>query len=194
LTLLWGFSSLQCAPMNEDRKPRDEATAGKTSRPGMSRREFARRAALASAIASWAPVRSATAASTNGATEAAAPRATPASSAPQDTRSPAPVVTQQAAALPKLSAESQAEVEARVQAIFSQYGARLSDEQKTDVRRLCTLAQPPLDRLRAYHLENADGPALYLKPLVEREKKPTAPKPATKNPLGPAPTAPQKKP
>jgi hypothetical protein len=26
--------------------------------------------------------------------------------------------------------------------------------------------------LRAYALENGDGPALYLKPLVEREKNP----------------------
>ena len=44
--------------------------------------------------------------------------------------------------------------------------------QKADLRRLCNLAQPPLDRLRAYALENGDGPALYLKPLVEREKNP----------------------
>jgi hypothetical protein len=34
------------------------------------------------------------------------------------------------------------------------------------------LAQPPLDRLRAYPLENGDGPGLYLKPLLEREKNP----------------------
>jgi len=36
-------------------------------------------------------------------------------------------------------------------------------------------AQPALDRIRSYHLENGDSPALYLKPLVEREKKPSAP-------------------
>jgi hypothetical protein len=58
---------------------------------------------------------------------------------------------------------------------LSQYGERFSDEQKTDIRRLCIAVQPPLDRLRAYALENGDGPALYLKPLVEREKKPPAP-------------------
>jgi hypothetical protein len=34
------------------------------------------------------------------------------------------------------------------------------------------LAQPPLDRLRAYALENGDNSALYFKPLVEREKNP----------------------
>jgi hypothetical protein len=76
--------------------------------------------------------------------------------------------------LPKLSAEGQAEAAARIQAILNQYGSRFSEEQKTDIRRLCALAQPPLDRLRAYVIENGDGPALYLKPLVEREKKPAA--------------------
>ena len=54
----------------------------------------------------------------------------------------------------------------------SQYGSRFSDAQKADLRRLCALAQPPLDRLRAYALENGDSSALYLKPLVEREKNP----------------------
>ena len=79
---------------------------------------------------------------------------------------------QQPADVPKLSPESRAEVEARIQNIFSQYGSRFSDAQKADLRRLCNLAQPPLDRLRAYALANGDGPGLYLKPLVEREKNP----------------------
>ena len=122
---------------------------------GISRREFARRAAMASAAASLAPVEVLTAESSAA--------------------SPEP---QQPPDMPKLSPESQAEVEARIQAILSQYGRRFSEEQKTDIRRLCVLAQPPLDRLRAYAIENGDGPALYLKPLVEREKKPAAAKPA----------------
>jgi hypothetical protein len=123
----------------------DETTktnSAKSSR--ISRREFARRAAIASAVAAVAP---------------AASIATPAP-------------TQQSADLPKLSPEGHAEVEARIQSIFSQYGGRFSDGQKTDLRRLCNLAQPPLDRLRAYALENGDGPGLYLKPLLEREKNP----------------------
>ncbi len=74
--------------------------------------------------------------------------------------------------MPKLSPEGHAEVEARIQSIFSQYGTRFADAQKADIRRLCNLAQPPLDRLRAYALENGDGSALYLKPLLEREKNP----------------------
>ena len=127
---------------------------GKPNVNGISRREFARRAALASALASVAPG--------TALTEATPVQPTATSASP----------VAQTPNLPKLSAESQAEVEARFQAILSQYGSRFSDEQKADLRRLCTVAQPPLDRLRAYALDNGDNPALYLKPLVEREKNP----------------------
>jgi hypothetical protein len=70
-----------------------------------------------------------------------------------------------------LSTESKAEAEARYQTILSVYGSRFSDTQKSDLRRLCFAAQSSLDHLRAYTIENGDCPALYLKPLVEREKK-----------------------
>ena len=124
----------------------------------ISRREFARRAAFVSAAASLAP-------SNLLSSEAIA------------ALSPA----QQPANTPKLSPESQAEVESRIQSIFAQYGNRLSDAQKADIRRLATEAQPPLDRLRAFATDNGDGPGLYLKPLMEREKKPS-PMPATPKP------------
>jgi hypothetical protein len=124
----------------------------------ISRREFARRAALVSAAASLAPADLLRAES-----------------------SAAPVPAQQPASTPKLSPESQAEVESRIQSIFAQYGKRLSDAQKTDIRRLATEAQPPLDRLRAFATGNGDGPGLYLKPLVERERKPS-PMPAKPKP------------
>jgi hypothetical protein len=114
----------------------------------ISRREFARRAAIASAMATLGPVK---------ALDAAAPAALP-----QDEQ------------VAKLSPESQAELEARIEAINKQYGKRLSKEQQTDIRRLCILAQPPLERLRTYAKDNGDSPALYLKPLVERDKKPAA--------------------
>jgi len=82
-----------------------------------------------------------------------------------------------------LPSESRAEVESRIQAILGEYGGRFSDAQKTDLRKLCKEVQPVLDRLRAYPVENGDGPALYLRPLMEREKKPSPltapPKPAT---------------
>jgi hypothetical protein len=115
----------------------------------ISRREFARRAALTSAAATLAPG--------NLLSSQAAKPVPP---------------TQQPPAVPKLSPEGQAEVEARVQTILGQYGSRFTDTQKVDLRRLCTLAQPPLDRLRAYTIENGDPPALYLKPLMDRDKKP----------------------
>ena len=115
----------------------------------ISRREFARRAALVSA-ASLAP----------------------ASVLSADVLPDAPQ-TQQPTNSPNLSPESRAEVESRIQGILNEYGGRFSDAQKTDLRRLCKEAQPVLDRLRAYSTENGDGPALYLRPLMEREKKPS---------------------
>jgi hypothetical protein len=124
----------------------------------ISRREFARRAAMISAAASLAPA---------DLLVAEIP-----ASAPQ---------AQQPPNLPKLSPESQTEVESRLQAILNEYGSRLSDVQKADLRRLCRAAQPALDRLRAYATENGDAPALYLRPLMEREKKPS-PMPAIAKP------------
>jgi len=131
---------------------------GGKSNSTISRREFARRAVLVSAAASISPSNLVT-------TEPVA----------------APPQAQQPANAPKLSPESLAEVESRIQAIFAQYGSRLSDAQKADIRRLSTEAQPPLDRLRAFATDNGDGPGLYLKPLMEREKKPS-PMPAAAKP------------
>jgi hypothetical protein len=119
---------------------------GKGGSP-ISRREFARRAAIVSAV-SMVPT-----------------SAVPARPSMED---PSP---QQSLDTPSLSAESKAEAEARYQAILGVYGSRFSDTQKSDLRRLCFAAQPSLDHLRAYTIENGDCPALYLKPLVEREKK-----------------------
>ena len=117
---------------------------------GISRRDFARHAALASAASLVF----------NSVLEsAAAPR----------------VRAQQPPEPPKLSPEGQTEVDSRVQAILSQYGGRFSDEQKSELRRLCTAAQPSLDRMRAFAVENGDGTALYLKPLMEHERKSSAP-------------------
>ena len=150
--------------MSEDSK---EPSTSKS----ISRREFARRAALASAVATVAPVAavsSPAAPLTEHANAAAAPPFRGRLSNPSSKLPP----EQQPADLPKLSPESHTEAEARIQTILTQYGGRFNDAQKADLRRLCFLAQPPLDRLRAYALENGDGPALYLKPLVEREKNP----------------------
>jgi hypothetical protein len=129
--------------------------------PPISRREFARRAAIASA-ATLVP---ATAFST-----------TPAPSLPP----------QQPSNLPKLSPESQTGADSRTQAVLAQYGSRLSDDQRTEISRLAAVSQRQLDHIRAFPTENGDDSALYLKPLMEREKKPT---PAAN--AKPAPTAPK---
>ena len=97
---------------------------------GISRREFARRAALASAVAAVAPAAMAT------------PEAAPNEHSPvvhvdgerrfSDTsRTVAP--DQQPVDLPKLSPESHAEVDARVQTILGQYGGRFNDAQKAEL-------------------------------------------------------------
>ncbi len=132
---------------------------GNKSDSAISRREFARRAAFVSAAASLS--------SSNLLSSESIAAALPA---------------QQPVDAPKLSPEGQAEIESRIQAILARYGTRLSDAQKADIRRLATEAQPPLDRLRAFATDNGDGPGLYLKPLMEREKKPS-PKPAASRPV-----------
>jgi hypothetical protein len=115
---------------------------------GISRRQFARRAALVSAGASIVPA------------------------ARMFAESPVVAAQQPAGTHPNLTPESHAEAEARYEQILSQYGSRFSAEEKTSLREMNLVTQESLDKVRAYPLENGDGPALYLKPLVEREKKP----------------------
>jgi hypothetical protein len=119
---------------------------------GISRRQFARRAALLSASTSMVPAASLFAATVE-----------------------TPPGQQTPAQHPNLSAENQAEAEARYQQILSQYGSRFSAEEKASLREMNLVTQSSLDKVRAYSLENGDAPALYLKPLVEREKKPVQP-------------------
>ncbi len=127
---------------------------------GISRREFARRAALASAVGALLPV----------------------NALPVPTPQEAAASPQAPAEAPKLSPQGQAEAEARYEAIVREYAGRFTEEQKQDLRRLCYAAQPGFDRLRAYTIQNGDSPALYLKPLVEREKKPAAVVPPQRKP------------
>lgn len=115
--------------------------------PLLSRREFARRAAVLSATASLVP--------------AGVVLSQPAI---------ASVPEQLPDNYPKLSPEGQAEAEARYQILLSRHGVRLTEEQKKSARMLCFSAQPGLDKVRAYSLNNGDVPALFLKPIVEREK------------------------
>jgi hypothetical protein len=63
------------------------------------------------------------------------------------------------AAMAKLSASAQAEVEMKVASIFRKYGERLSEEQKADIRRIMAESQEGLEKMRAFKLENSDQPA-----------------------------------
>ena len=120
----------------------------------LSRREFARRAALGTAAVATG----------------SADWSTPASNL-----SPAGANPQTTAGSAKLSPQSAAEAEARYQTILQRYGDRFSDAQKADIKQVCLGIQENLDKVRAYSLSNGDQPALYIKPLVEREKKSGAP-------------------
>ncbi|MGB7728115.1 MAG: hypothetical protein WBL50_08795 [Candidatus Acidiferrum sp.] len=108
-------------------------------KPGslLSRRQFARRAAVVSATAALAPA------------EALLPQAPT-----------------------QLSPEGQLEADSRYQQILALYGNRLDDTQKAAIKKACADLQPSLEKIRKFNLQNGNAPALYLKPLVERDKKP----------------------
>lgn len=63
------------------------------------------------------------------------------------------------AAMARLSASAQAEVEMKVASIFRRYGDRLTEEQKADIRRIMAEGQEGLEKMRAFRLENGDQPA-----------------------------------
>jgi hypothetical protein len=113
-------------------------TDGNGKLSGISRRDFARRAAIAAATAACLP-----------------------SELLAHSTAPPPAPPQQANE--KLSPESQAEVDAKIQAIFGKYGSRFSETQKADIRRLVTEGQKALDVMRKFPIENSDQPATVLR-------------------------------
>ena len=115
----------------------------------VSRREFARRAALGAVAAPFLPL------------QPMAPGAQP-------------KTVQAPANAPKLSPQSQAEAEARWKAILEQYTDRFTEAQKEDLKRLSFFVQPALDRVRSYAIDNGALPGPYLKPLVDRDKNSSA--------------------
>jgi hypothetical protein len=121
------------------------AKVGKTETE-VSRRDFARRTALAAASVACLPSE----------ILARPLMATPVAKAPLA----APSSTQQQS---KLSPESQAEVEGKIQAILRTRGERLSDAQKAEIRRLVTEGQAPLEKMREFPLDNGDQPGNVLR-------------------------------
>jgi hypothetical protein len=117
----------------------------KNKENGLSRRDFGRTAALGVATVACVPG------------ELAAHIFSPIA---PDTLAPNANNTQQHAAL---SAASQAEVDEKVQVVLRKHGDRLSEAQKADIRRLVTEGQAPLEKMRAFPLDNSDQPGNVLR-------------------------------
>jgi hypothetical protein len=67
-----------------------------------------------------------------------------------------------------------AEVEARIQWIFTKYGSRLNDEQRADIRRIITSGQQGIDAMRAFPLGNEVGPPVPFRVYSGRRIRPRA--------------------
>ena len=113
-----------------------------------SRRQFARRAAVLSTAASLVPAGGILAGDSSA-------------SASQSSH--------------PLSSAGQREADSRYQQILSLYGEQLDDAQKAKIKKMCEDLQPTLEKIRNFNLVNGNAPALFLKPLFERDKKPKSP-------------------
>lgn len=63
----------------------------------------------------------------------------------------------------KAALENQAEIDGKIEAISHWYGERLSEAQKAEIRRLVQEGQKSLEAMRAFPLDNADQPGNVLK-------------------------------
>lgn len=70
--------------------------------------------------------------------------------------------------------QSNAEVEARIQWVFTKYGSRLNDEQRADIRRIITSGQPAIDAMRAFPLGNDVGPPVPFRVYSGKRRRPPA--------------------
>lgn len=84
---------------------------------------------------------------------------------------PATSLQQQAqAAMDKLSPSARAEVEMKFASIVRKYGARLTEDQKMDIRRSLAETQEGLEKMRAFALDNGDQPATVFQLHLEGKK------------------------
>lgn len=63
-----------------------------------------------------------------------------------------------------LSPAAEEEAKSKSEAILAKYGSRLNGVQKAELGNLVHGTQAQVERLRAYKLENGDGPALVFEP------------------------------
>jgi hypothetical protein len=110
---------------------------------GVSRREFAKAAALTT-VGALVPVELIAQQEKPASTTAAKPPETPAQT-------------------PKLSESSQAEADLAYETLMRKYGSRFSEEQKKDIKRLVNSQQGVLDKLRTFGVSNGDQPATVLR-------------------------------
>lgn len=122
----------------------------KNKQEGVSRREFAKVAAMTSAVM-LVPAELAT--------------------QEQKTAPGAAKEEQPTAQASKLSAESQAEADVSYEMLMRKYGSRFSGEQKREIKRLIYQQQSGLDKLRAFPVSNSDEPATVFKPLIPGVKR-----------------------
>lgn len=108
----------------------------KTDREGLSRRDFAKAAALTGAAALLPG-------------ELLSQEQKPAPEAAKESSAPTAA---------KLSATSQAEADMAYETLMRKYGQRFTDEQKADIKRLVNQQQSGLDKLRAATVTNSDEP------------------------------------
>jgi hypothetical protein len=71
----------------------------------------------------------------------------------------------------KLSAASQAEADLAYETLMKKYGARFTEDQKKEIKRLVNSQQGALDKLRAFSVNNSDEPGTVFKPMVPEGKR-----------------------
>ena|SRR5579864_4106635 len=90
----------------------------------------------------------------------------------REARADAPESVQsQSDSVAKLSPGARAELESKLKELFRKYGARLSDEQKADMRKVMAETQDGLEKMRSFALTNGDQPAAVFQLYREGEQK-----------------------
>jgi hypothetical protein len=145
-------STIRAVPKSSKHKSTPSSSA-----PGsISRRQFARNAALAAAVSISAPALLPALESSSGSAPGAA----------------APVQEQKAAPLKNLTPQQTADVDARLANILRKYGDRFNDEQKKRLRRILAQQERLLAPIREFAVQNGDPPASVLRVTFDKPSPP----------------------